>query len=89
MNGLRIPVGRRAKIFTAEDAEGAEGKRERIEDGRSIASLVFSAFFSACSASSAVKSEWIAALPRWDTISLVGTNDDHQTSSEEPLRERP
>jgi hypothetical protein len=35
---FRIPVGRRAKIFTAEDAEGAErkteGKRERIEVGR-------------------------------------------------------
>jgi hypothetical protein len=44
----------RAKILTAEDAEDAEakteGKRERIEDGGSIASLVFSAFFSASSA---------------------------------------
>jgi hypothetical protein len=35
---FRIPVGRRAKIFTAEGAEGAEtkaeGKRERIAIGR-------------------------------------------------------
>jgi hypothetical protein len=44
----------REKILTAEDAEGAEtkteGKRERIGDGGLIASLVFSAFFSASSA---------------------------------------
>ena len=63
-SGYPIPVGRREEIFTAEDAEGAEtkteGKRERIGDGRLIASLVFSAFFSAFSASSAVRNEWIA-----------------------------
>jgi hypothetical protein len=37
-----------------------------MSDGGSIASLVFSAFFSALSASSAVGNEWIAALPRWE-----------------------
>jgi hypothetical protein len=56
-----IPGGRRAKIFTAEDAESAEtkieGKRERIGDRGLIASLVFSAFLSAFSASSAVRNE--------------------------------
>jgi hypothetical protein len=58
---IQFPVVRRAKIFTAEDAEGAEtkteGKSERIGDGGSIASLVFSAFFSAFSASSAVRND--------------------------------
>jgi hypothetical protein len=36
-----------------------------MSEGESIASLVFSAFFSEPSASSAVRNEWIAALPRW------------------------
>jgi hypothetical protein len=39
-----------------------------MREEESIASLVFSAFFSGFSASSAVRNEWIAALPRWEHL---------------------
>ena len=59
--GERIEIGRPPRM----DRRG--GRHEdvacsRMSDGGSISSLVFSAFFSAFSASSAVRNEWIAGL---------------------------
>jgi hypothetical protein len=58
----------------------------KMRDAGSIASLVFSAFFSAFSASSAVRNEWIAALPRWGFPSAFGVRSASTTSSSASAR---